>query len=129
MEERKIKGDLPKRALYVLSVCSAHIQQHLKEVRVSGRELVPPFPPLKQHGVRCPVTFLSPYPFLQNPSAVFPPISGNELQPYVTLCTFCPSPRAEICSSPRAGFLAARAQVLFTAQPGPCSFRAGFHCP
>lgn len=48
MEERKIKGgDVPKRALYVPSVCSAYIQQHLKEVRVSGRELVPQFPPLK----------------------------------------------------------------------------------
>lgn len=33
MEERKIKeGNLPRRAVYVLSTCSACVQQHLKEV-------------------------------------------------------------------------------------------------
>lgn len=74
---------------------------------------------LNWDNVLCPLTFLSPYRILQNPSAIFPPISIKKIQPYVTLSTLCSSPvgrhclSSEMCSSPACGW--------FTTAQCPCT--------
>lgn len=74
---------------------------------------------LNWDNVLCPLTFLPPYWILQNPNAIFPPISINKIQPYVTLSTLCSSPVgrhclcSEVCSSPACGW--------FTTAQCPCT--------